>query len=118
MIEVEIFNLSPHKPFKCGIMIVLHLLIFSYGIPKKRPILCQRSLCIKSVDECKVREKDTCPDYRCFDGTCVKSMELCPTYAYYDKGIKKCLNSDCVEDINECKSPILEECSYRCPDLI
>ena len=116
----------PHKPFKCWnneCRTSFDECPTPMECPKKFPILCQSGLCVKSIDECKVREKDTCPDYRCFDGTCVKSMELCPTHKYCGKGIKKCWNGACVADIentNECRTPILEECSgeftYRCPD--
>ena len=103
-----------HKPFKCWnneCRTSFDECPTPIECPEKAPILCQSGLCAKSVDECKVREKDTCPDYRCFDGTCVKSMELCPTHSYCGKGIKKCWNGACAANLDECREPVLEECS-------
>ena len=78
------------------------------------------SKCVKSSDECVERVTTKCNQFRCFDGTCVSSMELCPTYSFCGEGNVKCWNGACVATIEECRSSILDDCpkdfNYRCPD--
>ena len=113
----------PHKPYQCWNN---ECRTSKEECPTKitcnpsTPVLCQNGFCAKSSEECMNSEKDKCPNYRCFDGTCVPSMELCPTHSYCGKDIIKCWNGACANSTKNCRSSELEECPtnlpYRCPD--
>ena len=97
--------------------------------PPNKPLLCTNGLCVSSINNCQEKNKEIyelCKEsgenqIRCFDGSCVNSIELCPTYSYCGKDKIKCWNGACVDSITNCLSvDSLSQCSgtltYRCPD--
>ena len=117
----------PHKPYKCWnneCRKSFNECPTEISCPSKSPLLCSNGLCVSTINNCEEKSltvecsKD---EIRCFDGSCAKSNELCPTHSYCGKDIKKCWNGACVEDVSNClQVEALEACTgdlpYRCPD--
>lgn len=116
-----------HKPYKCWnneCRTSFSQCPTRITCPDEAPLLCYTGMCVKSANECEVR-KDTniCNKgndlYRCYNGNCVKDIELCPTYTSCGTGIK-CWNEACVENIKDCPPLVKNTCSskmpYLCPD--
>ena len=117
----------PHKPYKCWnneCRKSFNECPTEISCPSKSPLLCSNGLCVSTINNCE--EKSTIvqcskDEIRCFDGSCAKSNELCPTHSYCGKDIKKCWNGACVEDVANClQVEALDACtgelSYRCLD--
>ena len=125
----------PHKPYQCWnneCRKSFDECPTEIQCPENSPLLCTNGLCVSSINNCIEKneenyvlcKKDRKIDenkIRCFDGTCVYSLELCPTYSYCGKGKVKCWNGACVDSISNCLSsdslpPCTDPLPYRCPD--
>ena len=125
----------PHKPYQCWnneCRKSFDECPTEITCPSNTPLLCTNGLCVSSRNNCQEKNKEIyelCKKsgkieenkIRCFDGTCVNSIELCPTYSYCGKDKIKCWNGACVDSIINCLSvDSLSQCvgtlSYRCPD--
>lgn len=114
----------PHKPYKCWdneCRTSFEECPTPVTCPSDFPKLCQNGMCVKDGEDCKEIKTGDCPFYRCFDGTCATSIELCPTHVSCGKDNVKCWDGACVTDISQCR-PLntLEACPssfpYRCLD--
>ena len=125
----------PHKPYQCWnneCRKSFSECPTEISCPPNSPLLCTNGLCVNSINNCHEKNKENyalCKKegkldpnkVRCFDGTCVNSLELCPTYSYCGKEKIKCWNGACVDSITNClSSDSLPQCeeplSYRCSD--
>ena len=68
----------PHKPYQCWnneCRKSFEECPTPISCPSESPVLCQNGFCVKTSDECTEKQETTCPRYRCYDGTCVNSIE-------------------------------------------
>ena len=90
--------------------------------PADSPVLCSNGFCQKSSIHCTNTDTQTCSStsVRCFDGSCVSSISLCPTHSTCGKDLIKCWNGSCVQKVSECPSTSMTGCSsdspFRCSD--
>ena len=113
----------PQKPYKCWnneCRVSFEECPTPVTCAPEFPVLCQSGLCVKTKADCEEIKTGDCPYYRCFDGTCVNSIELCPTHVFCGKDKIKCWNGACVDSVEECRSSQLDNCPkefpYRCHD--